>query len=119
NYGIWRSNSDLAEIRDTTFRDIRRVEIFYPWGGNNSIQDDYDKLLCPRDDLPPASVITRVVRDPSGRLIVTGTTIDNGRVSEVLVNGLPAEALDENYLQWRIALDGSEAGASTLTAVAT
>jgi hypothetical protein len=55
----------------------------------------FPELLKPVDDLPPTTVITFA----SGR-IVRGTTIDNGEIKSVTVNGKPAKALAPNFLEW-------------------
>ncbi|HEX7901686.1 MAG TPA: G8 domain-containing protein [Planctomycetota bacterium] len=55
----------------------------------------FPELLKPVDDLPPSTVITFA----SGK-IVRGTTIDNGEVKSVTVNGKPARALAPNFLAW-------------------
>jgi hypothetical protein len=57
---------------------------------------DFPKLLDPVDDLPPTTVITHVQRIvgersvSTRRLVVRGTTADNGPVKKVLVNGKEA-----------------------------
>lgn len=63
----------------------------------------FPELLDPVDDLPPATVITRVTRT-NGKLTVRGTTSDNGEVRRVLVNGQPAKPLAENYAEWEVTL---------------
>ncbi|MGH7173112.1 MAG: G8 domain-containing protein, partial [Gemmataceae bacterium] len=65
----------------------------------------FPKLLDPVDDLPPATVITHV-RAGGGKLVVRGTTSDNGTVKRVLVNGKEARALAANFTEWEIILDG-------------
>ncbi len=66
------------------------------------------------DDLPPATVVTRVIR-ANGMLTVRGTCTDNGVVKSVTVNGQPARATAANFADWVITLDGGttriEAGA--------
>lgn len=76
----------------------------------------FPELLQPVDDLPPTTVITRVVRDGS-KAKVFGTTADNGTVTKVTVNGKPAKATSPNYATWEIELDNPR-GALALTAVA-
>jgi hypothetical protein len=51
------------------------------------------------DDLPPATVITHVVKR-DGKWIVRGTTTDNGTVKRVLVNGAEARATAANFTEW-------------------
>jgi hypothetical protein len=62
---------------------------------------NYPAPLDPLDDLPPATVITHVVRHGDG-LVVRGTTSDNGTVVRVLVNGMEAHALRPNFAEWEI-----------------
>src|SRR5262249_8281796 len=77
---------------------------------------DFPKLLDPVDDLPPTTVITRVVRD-AGKVLVRGCTADNGTVKKVLVNGREAKATAANFSQWEITLEAS-AGTLKLEALA-
>jgi hypothetical protein len=58
------------------------------------------------DDLPPATVITGVVKK-DGKLIVRGSTTDNGTVKRVLVNGQEAKATAANFTEWEITLDAT------------
>jgi hypothetical protein len=60
------------------------------------------------DDLPPATVITRVLRISPGELLVRGTTSDNGTVTRVIVNGHAARAVAPNFAQWEVAIDTAE-----------
>jgi hypothetical protein len=68
----------------------------------------FPKLLDPVDDLPPITVITHVRRD-GGKVLVCGTTSDNGTVKRVMVNGREARALSDNFAEWEIALEGAAA----------
>src|SRR5262249_41633569 len=76
---------------------------------------EFPKLLDPVDDLPPTTVITHVRREPgergvsTPRLIVRGTTADNGTVQRVLVNGKEAKAIAPNFAEWEITLEKSPA----------
>jgi hypothetical protein len=72
--------------------------------------------LTPVDDLPPATVITSAAPASSGRLVVRGTTSDNGSIRKVLVNGREARATAPNFAEWEITLDRPRAGEPTLTA---
>jgi hypothetical protein len=67
----------------------------------------FPQLLDPVDDLPPTTVITSVDRVGSGKLLVRGTTADNGTVKKVIVNGQEARATAANFAEWEITLDGS------------
>jgi hypothetical protein len=64
----------------------------------------FPELLHPVDDLSPSTVITHVRRE-GGKVIVRGTTADNGTVARVVVNGRAARSLTPNYLEWEAALD--------------
>jgi hypothetical protein len=66
----------------------------------------FPQLLDPVDDRPPTTVITRVIKAGSGKVIVRGVTSDNGPVKKVLVNGQPARATAPNFAEWEIVLDG-------------
>jgi hypothetical protein len=59
--------------------------------------------VTPVDDLPPATVITRVSRH-NGSITVEGTCSDNGEIRRVVVNGREAERLSPNFATWRIIL---------------
>jgi hypothetical protein len=78
---------------------------------------NFPELLNPKDDLPPATIITRVWKTSDG-WHVRGETQDNGGVREVLVNGAPAKSKRENYAEWEIVLAAAPAD-GTSTAVAT
>jgi hypothetical protein len=65
------------------------------------------KLLDPVDDLPPTTVITHVSRRAPGKLLVRGTTADNGVVKRVVVNGKEAQATAANFAEWQITLDAT------------
>jgi hypothetical protein len=64
----------------------------------------FPELLDPIDDLPPTTVITHVRKTAEGKLLVSGTTADNGAVKRVLVNGKEAKAVTANFAQWEIVL---------------
>jgi hypothetical protein len=76
----------------------------------------FPQPLNPVDDLPPATVITFVGRSPQGKLMVRGTTSDNGTVRRVLVNGHEAKATAPNFAEWEIILDQTRPGELKLTA---
>jgi hypothetical protein len=70
---------------------------------------EFPRLLDPVDDLPPATVITHVKAE-GGRLVVRGTTTDNGPVKKVVVNGREAKALAPNFAEWEAVLSDVKAG---------
>lgn len=76
----------------------------------------FPKPLDPLDDLPPATVITSVERLQDGRVMVRGTTSDNGTVKCVRINGHEAKATARNWAQWEITLEKAPAGRIALIA---
>ncbi len=78
---------------------------------------EFPKLLDPTDDLPPTTVITYTqIKD--GKLLVRGTTSDNGPVKKVTVNGKEVKASSANFAEWEIVLDDVKPGSVKLTATA-
>jgi hypothetical protein len=77
---------------------------------------EFPKLLDPVDDLPPTTVITHTTRPAPDRLVVRGTTADNGTVKRVVINGHQARALSDNFAEWEVTLEGLPAGAVRLQA---
>ncbi len=67
----------------------------------------FPTLLSPLDDLPPTTVITAVVKGKDGKLLVRGTTADNGTVKQVLVNGKPAQASRPNFAEWEVMVEAA------------
>ncbi|MSR54986.1 MAG: hypothetical protein EXS09_17115 [Gemmataceae bacterium] len=63
----------------------------------------FPKSVDPVDDLPPTTVIMQVKKQ-AGKLVVRGSTSDNGTVKRVLVNGVEAKATRENFAEWEIVL---------------
>ncbi|MCE9533699.1 MAG: G8 domain-containing protein [Planctomycetes bacterium] len=72
----------------------------------------FPELLQPVDDLPPATIVTSVVRQADGKLLVRGTSSDNGTIKKVNVNGQEAKSTATNYSSWEIVI----ADASTVSA---
>lgn len=78
----------------------------------------FPKLLDPVDDRPPVTVITCVLPSGPGKLLVRGTTSDDGAVKRVVVNGREAVATDNHFTQWEAVLDGMLSDGMRLTASA-
>ncbi|HJT79516.1 MAG TPA: G8 domain-containing protein [Gemmataceae bacterium] len=76
----------------------------------------FPSLLDPVDDLPPATAITYVGPLEGGRLVVRGTTSDNGTVKRVRVNGQEARALAADFAEWEAVLTGIRRGTVRLVA---
>jgi G8 domain len=78
---------------------------------------EFPKLLDPVDDLPPTTVITHAVR-AGNKVVVRGSTSDNGTVKRVLVNGKEAQPTRPNFAEWEVELDAVPNGSLTLQAYA-
>ena len=63
----------------------------------------FPQLLDPIDDLPPSTIITSVTRTSDGWL-VRGSASDNGEIKQVLVNGVEARAVRDNFAEWEVTL---------------
>jgi hypothetical protein len=82
-----------------------------PLTGNQSrVQEvsgvEFPQPLDPVDDLPPATVITRVQKTANG-FVLSGTASDNGTIRRVTVNGQEAKAVTANFAEWTIELPAS------------
>jgi hypothetical protein len=82
----------------------------------------FPQLLEPTDDQPPATIVTWPtagipVQIEGGRLTVAGTSTDNGTIQRVTVNGVDAESVDDDFLQWTATLTDVAPGRLTITAV--
>lgn len=77
----------------------------------------FPQLLDPIDDQPPATVITGIFKVETGWRIA-GVAADNGAIKEVVVNGLPAKAVRDNFAEWEITLQELPSN-GTVTASAT
>jgi hypothetical protein len=79
-----------------TGKDVRALE---------TASTEFPTLLEPLDDLPPATLITSVVRS-KGKWIVRGLSQDNGEVVSVTVNGVAARisSAQGGVAEWEISL---------------
>jgi hypothetical protein len=68
------------------------------------------------DRFPPITVITQV-RRADGRLVVRGTTADDGAVRAVVVNGAAAKAVAVNFAEWEVRVDPPKDGRLSASAV--
>jgi hypothetical protein len=67
----------------------------------------FPQLLDPIDDLPPMTVVTRVVRR-DGKLLASGVASDNGEIRRVVVNGVAAKSTGVNFSEWQADLPTSD-----------
>jgi hypothetical protein len=101
-YALWRMNYDRCAVRGQKLDDISVNPDFLPQHGTHPPEADYPKPLEPIDDLPPFTVITSVLPQADGVVLVRGTTSDNGDVKRVLINGAEAHATAKNFAQWEV-----------------
>lgn len=108
-YGIWRPVYKNHAYRGVKMSDVpeKQYYAFVDTGAPPNKDGDYPTLV---DDLPPITVITSVRQMPGGKLMVRGTTSDNGDVKSVTVNGQPARALRPQFAEWQIELAGVRPG---------
>jgi hypothetical protein len=113
----WYGPGQTAKVVSTAAKDYGKDGLTYtsdaPLTGDESrvakvTGVKFPELLHPVDDLPPATVITRVERR-DGKLVVRGTASDNGTVAKVMVNGQAAKALRDNFAEWEAVLSGTSA----------
>jgi G8 domain len=104
---------EAAKVVSTRAKDFKADGMEYheepPLTGDESrvahVKDvPFPKPLDPVDDLPPATVITSI-HSHKGKLVVRGTTSDNGVVKRVLVNGHSGRALATNFMEWEAEVD--------------
>jgi hypothetical protein len=72
-------------------------------------------VLEPVDDSPPITVITHV-REEGNKLLVRGTTSDNGKLARIVVNGHKAHLVSSTSGEWEVLLDGLQPGVLILSA---
>ncbi|HKI30833.1 MAG TPA: G8 domain-containing protein [Gemmataceae bacterium] len=120
----WYGPGQDAKVMSTAAKDFGKDGLTYgedaPLTGDESrvakVTDvKFPEPLHPVDDLPPATVITRVERR-DGKVVVRGTTSDNGTVTKVTVNGQAAKALAANFAEWEAMLGEVKAGELKISA---
>ncbi len=103
-YGIWRPVYKHHVYRDLLLTDVPD-KLHYAFVDGPPPPDE---LLDPAkiiDDQPPVSVITHVLPQPNGKLLVRGTSSDNGVIRRMQVNGVEAKPLLPGLTQWQVILD--------------
>jgi hypothetical protein len=111
DYETWRSHYDRHAYRKLRIRAVTHPSTLVAERGPPRPKEaDFPGALAPVDDLPPVTVITHVLRQAGGKLLVRGTTSDNGTVKRVLVNGQAARALRPDFAEWEVVLSAAQAG---------
>jgi hypothetical protein len=116
DYGVWRPVYSRHAYRGLTITETKEKEAVPR--GTAPKEADYPRPLEPVDDLPPVTIITHLRRTAGGKVLVRGTTADNGTVKKVLVNGQQAQALTANFAEWEAALENVAPGSLKVTAQA-
>lgn len=116
-YAIWRPVYNKHAYRGIKLDQITVHKEFSPVGARPS-EADFPRPLEPTDDLPPVTVITQV-RRVDGKVIVRGSTTDDGVVKEVRVNEIPARSLSGTFAEWEAILPAPQAEVLKLKAHAT
>jgi hypothetical protein len=110
-YGIFRSNLVRHQYRNVSIAKMDAFAMYNPFGNNQSpelsFEDDLAEPLV--DDAPPLTVVTDVIRERDGSLLVRGSTADNGTITEVRVNDHAATLLPDGEGQWQARFAPDEA----------
>lgn len=116
-YGVWRPVYNRHVYRGISMEDVPPMTQYaFVNGKPDNKEADYPKPLDPVDDLPPATVITHVSPLVGGKVVVRGTTSDNGKVVKVVVNGQEAKMVTTNFAEWEVVVEGVKPGEVKLTA---
>jgi hypothetical protein len=110
DYGLWRTVYRQHAYRKVSIDEVPKQQYNAFPDGTKPTEEAFPKPLDPVDDLPPATVITHLLKDKAGKLRVRGITADNGPVKKVMVNGREARALAANFAEWEVILDGLKPG---------
>jgi hypothetical protein len=102
-FGELPKDADYKAIDGFTGPDVRAADV---------TGVEFPTLLEPVDDLPPATIISSV-RAADGKVVVRGTSHDNGEIVAVTVNGQPAKVLGNHagVVDWEIAINSPADGA--------
>jgi hypothetical protein len=118
---IWRSIMDRSGFRRMTTKDMRVNDIHNPLSmGYVPSQDEaahgaFRGLSSFRDDMPPVTTITRVVRD--GNIVqIRGSVADTSDIKSVTVNGHAAQSTRDSFAEWEAILEAPAGTPLTLTA---
>jgi hypothetical protein len=108
DYEVWRINFDRHAYRKVNIRQVTNPNTLIAHKGARPKEADYPGPLKPIDDLPPITVITQITAAAEEKVLVRGTTADNGTVKRVVVNGREARSLRADFAEWEAMLPGGE-----------
>jgi len=101
NYGLWRpvyANHAYKNVK----LNVIAVKPEFDAKGVKPREEDFPGPLTIVDDQPPQTIITHVQRLDGAKMVVRGTTADNGEVRRVVVNTREAKALRPNFAEWEV-----------------
>jgi hypothetical protein len=108
-YAVWRPVIDRHAWQNLNFRRIANRDLHMPFsvgipeGDSEADRAHFGAVQGFTDDMPPATVITHVLRD-GDEVTVRGTTSDSSDIRRVLVNGRRARPVRPNYSEWEAVL---------------
>ncbi len=122
---IWRSIMDRSGYRRITTQKMRVNDIHNPLSMGMAYDADeeasarrsYGGVSSFRDDLPPTTLVTSIVRDES-LVRVQGSVADASDIQRVTVNGQPAQSTRDHFAEWEIVLPAYPDQPLTITASA-
>ena len=117
-YGLWRMNYESCALRNVKLENMEVKADFLPYKGERPEESEYPKPLDPVDDQAPTTVITSALPGKDGAILVRGVTSDNGDVKRVVVNGVAAKPLRQNYAEWEATVPAPGTGKWELSAFA-
>jgi hypothetical protein len=111
---IWRSIMDRSGYRRMTTKEMRVNDIHNPLSLGPPTDEEANPAGRRRgsfrgmssfsDDLPPTTMVTRVVRD--GNMVrVQGSVADTSAIKRVSVNDRPARSCRDGFAEWEISLE--------------
>jgi hypothetical protein len=115
DYGVWRPVYNRHVYRNVHMNEVPDNNRYAFVKGPPASAGAFPRPLDLVDDVPPVTIITHVSKR-AGKLLVRGTTSDNGVVKRVLVNGTEARQVRGNFTEWEIVLDRPSGKVLTLTA---
>lgn len=117
------STTRVVHIKSTAVLKQGDYRSVADWTGSDALAAEvpnvpFPELLAPTDDLPPATLITRVVVAGPKRQVF-GVAHDNGEVAAVTVNGQAAKITSQQsgLAEWTIELDAPADGRLSAHAV--
>ncbi|HVJ67336.1 MAG TPA: G8 domain-containing protein [Caulifigura sp.] len=111
---IWRSIMDRSGFRRMVTKDMRVNDIHNPLSmgmpelseSDRSDRQSFAGVSSFKDNLPPRTLITSIVRD-GGIAHIRGSVADTSDIKRVLVNDRPARSTRASFAEWEVSLEAS------------